>query len=213
MDKFQIIDWDDHFENAGSRPVDICRWCPMPNKQDGLSYRRMVSNPDTIIYYAVWCALVLMCSKHRRHNREGWLTDNGEENGKALSPLDIFLKTGIPEEVIKDGLEFLSSDDISWIRNISKFGKIKKRPPLNIQQWKGRESVKQKKSAAAKERADRIRAELEDYASTLTAMLQADDDTTMFWGKIKDLYQENFPKAKSRIKQIASHQMDIAANG
>lgn len=111
---YQIKDWDRHYENAGSRKVEHCAWCPIPNKQDGLGYALLIQGGTGSRLYAAFVATVLVCSKHSLP-RNGWLTDNGTETGRPLTAYDLHLKTKLPENEIKEMLERASKPDIGWI--------------------------------------------------------------------------------------------------
>jgi len=109
--KYQIRDWDMHYENSGSRQVDHCRWGCIPNKQNGLPYKRTVAKEETLLFYAGFVAIALLQSQNRRP-RTGWLTDTGAEDGVPYTALDIHLKTGVPEKVIEGTLSHFSDPAI-----------------------------------------------------------------------------------------------------
>lgn len=111
---YKIKDWDEHYENAGSRKIEHCSWCPIPNKQDGLGYALLIQGGTGSTLYAAFVATVLVCSKHSLP-RNGWITDNGKETGRPLTAYDLHLKTKLPEREIKEMLERASKPDIDWI--------------------------------------------------------------------------------------------------
>lgn len=111
---YQIKNWNDHFENDRSRQRKKCAWCPMPNKQDGLGYGLIMMEPDGPAIYGAFVALVLMCSKQGAP-RDGWLTENGQPTGRALTPKELCVKTKIPPESIARALEITSEESVGWI--------------------------------------------------------------------------------------------------
>ena len=115
---YQIKDWDLRYENAGSRKVEHCAWCPIPNKQDGLGYALLIQGKTGSARYAAFVATVLVCSKHPLP-RNGWLTADGTETGRPLTAYDLHLKTKLPENEIKEMLERASKPDIGWITEYS----------------------------------------------------------------------------------------------
>jgi len=113
---YQVIDWDAHYENAKSRSIRHPSWCAIPNKQDGLAYRRMVREFPQ--HYAVFVGVVLALSKQDGSTRNGWLTDTGKPDGIAWDADDIQDKTGISSGLIGDALAYLCSDRIKWMHNV-----------------------------------------------------------------------------------------------
>ena len=119
MIRYKIINWDDYFENAKSRTISKCSWCPVPNKQ-GRGLLRLLAmdheggNARGAALYGAWMQILLMCSRQRAP-REGYLTDTGRADGIPLRPIDISVITRIPLSVILEALLVLSNDDIGWI--------------------------------------------------------------------------------------------------
>ncbi len=92
----RIIDWDGCFENNKSRGIENKTWTAIPNKQDALGYRILISSPEGPVMYACWIAMVLALSK--QSVREGWITVDGTKQGRAMGPYELHLKTGLPAE-------------------------------------------------------------------------------------------------------------------
>lgn len=114
MTLYQIEDWDVNFENAGSRGVERCSWCPVPNKQDGLGYTLLTQGRNGAARYGAFVAILMVASKQKKP-REGWLTDNGRSSGRPLSAYQLSLKTKLPERIIEETLLRVSQSDIGWI--------------------------------------------------------------------------------------------------
>ena len=126
---YQVIDWNEHYENAKSRTVKSPSWCAIPNKQSGLSYRRMVrEHPD---FYAVFVGIVLACSAQPGKIRDGWLTHDGTPTGQPWTPEDLQDKTGFKTELVAEALPYLSSERIGWLANRAKPKKGKGDSPFH----------------------------------------------------------------------------------
>ncbi len=110
MDRLiKIRDWDDHFEVAQSRKIDgPLTWVAMPTKHDGKGYRRIMAHANGPAIYAVWCVLVQIAGKQPSR---GTLAD---ADG-PLTTFDIHLKSALPETLIDEAVNYLSSKDIGWL--------------------------------------------------------------------------------------------------
>ncbi len=111
--KYQIKDWNIHFENDRSRKRKQCSFVCVPNKQHGLGFIRIMAEPDGAAIYGVWNMIVGACSQ--QHKRDGWLTENGEENGTLWGAADLALKFRRPVTEIQRALDVISSKSIGWI--------------------------------------------------------------------------------------------------
>lgn len=116
---YQIRNWDELYENHKSRLIDDCSWCPIPNKQDGLGYGRILLDPDGqgAAMYGCFVAIVLLCSKQSRP-RAGWLTDTGRRDGIPLNSIDLSITTKMQTGLIEVTLSKMCSQDIGWMRVI-----------------------------------------------------------------------------------------------
>lgn len=114
MTVYQVRDWDKHFENAKSRQLDRLSWVPVPNKQSGLGFSRIMAEPDGGSIYGVWHMLVGAVSQQCRP-RSGWLTTDGTPDGHPLDTSDLALKFRRPIEEVARALEVLSSSKVGWL--------------------------------------------------------------------------------------------------
>jgi len=113
---YRIKDWD-IYENSRSRQIKDCTWTPIPNKQSGLGYKKLVTgHKNGTAHYGAWVAIVLRCSK--QHEREGYLTDGGKKTDTPLSVVDLALVTSIPESIIKEAIPRFV--DIGWLEVVDK---------------------------------------------------------------------------------------------
>lgn len=78
MPPYQIVDWDEHFENNRTRSLRDMRWVPMPNRMDGDGYTELVEAGDdeAAIRFGCWCAIVEIAS---RCEPRGTLLRSGEK--------------------------------------------------------------------------------------------------------------------------------------
>lgn len=112
--KYQINDWDTHFENDRSRQREKCSFVCVPNKQHGMGFARIIAEPDGAAIYGIWCLILGACSQQKK--RDGWLTDNGESKGSPWGAEDLSLKFRRPKEEIQRALDFISSERVGWIQ-------------------------------------------------------------------------------------------------
>lgn len=115
---YQIRDWDTNFENDRSRARRSCSFVCVPNKQHGMSFCRIMSQPDGAAIYGIWNLILGACSQQTAspsRPRNGWLTSNGEHTGSAWGAADLALKFRRPEAEITRALQFLSLDEIGWL--------------------------------------------------------------------------------------------------
>lgn len=111
---YQILDWDLHFENNKSREREKCSFCCVPNKQDGLGYGMLLSEPDGEALYGAFVAVVLIASKQKR--RKGYLTANGLPGECPLSARQLAVKCRFKDTTIERMLKVCSSPDIGWVK-------------------------------------------------------------------------------------------------
>lgn len=115
MSLYQINDWGEHFENNKSKERDACRFFCVPNKQHGLGFCLITSEPDGAAIYGIWIMIVAACSRHKKP-RNGWLTQDGHQTGIPWAPEDLALQFRRPVSEINRTLEVLSSHKILWLR-------------------------------------------------------------------------------------------------
>lgn len=113
-DLYRIKDWESIYENSRSVHIKDCQWLPLPNKQDGLGYNRLIhGHGNGVAHYGVFIAMLCLCSR-QTPPRFGWLTDNGQEDGEPLTAHDVSLQTRIPAEIIVESLPRLANE-AKWI--------------------------------------------------------------------------------------------------
>lgn len=105
---YSIRNWTERFEVAQARKVAKWSWVALPNKHDGLGFRRIMALPDGMIVYAAWCLMLQVASKCPTR---GVLAD---ENG-PLDAADLSIKTGAPKAAFERALSALADRKIGWV--------------------------------------------------------------------------------------------------
>lgn len=110
---YKVKDWNIHFENDRSRSRLNCSFVCVPNKQHGMGFSRIMSEPDGAAIYGVWHMIIGACSQQKK--RDGWMTDDGEQAGSPWGVDDLVLKFRRPAQEIQRALGFLSSKRVEWL--------------------------------------------------------------------------------------------------
>lgn len=108
---YVIANWQSRFETAETRKLEHLRWCPSPNKLDGLGYKRMVQQRDRSDLFAAWNVMRAIASKTTPKEKRGRL----ERDGRPLSADDMALMSGFPTTIFDRALTFFSSAEIGWL--------------------------------------------------------------------------------------------------
>jgi hypothetical protein len=106
MKVYRVKDWHTHFENSETRKLKSLKWVPVPNKQDGATYRALWDLPEAPEVFAAWILLLEVASKCPER---GLLAKDGE----AIDAAKLALYTGCPEEVYLHAIPALTS--IGWL--------------------------------------------------------------------------------------------------
>ena len=107
----KIRDWDKHFEVAQSRKIEgALTWIAMPTKHDGKGYRRIMASANGPAIFGAWCVLVQVAAKAEKGRRGTFADDSG-----PLTTFDLHLKTALPESLIEEAIQVLSSKEIGWL--------------------------------------------------------------------------------------------------
>lgn len=109
METYAIKDWESIYETSETRKRRELRWVPIPNKHEGLGFRKVMRERDGAALLGTWLLLIQIASKGAPNER-GTLT----RDGKALSPEDMALITGASAESFKRALKFFS-DTVDWL--------------------------------------------------------------------------------------------------
>ncbi len=111
MKTYRVKDWDKHYETAETRKLVSLRWLPVPNKHDGLGYRRIAAQPNAAELFTAWILILQVASKGRGPDERGNLL-RGQE---ALGAEDLAMMTGFPVAIFERALDFFSNPKQGWL--------------------------------------------------------------------------------------------------
>lgn len=111
MKLFSVANWEQLYETSETKKIMYLKWVPVPNKHDGLGYRRVAANKQRCELFAAWNLILQIASKGRKDTERGRLI----RDGVPLSPDDMSLMTGFPSEMFRLALEFFSSRVMNWL--------------------------------------------------------------------------------------------------
>lgn len=116
---YQIKDWNENFENNKSRDRNECSFVCVPNSHSGLGFSLIMAETDGAMVYGIFHLITGACSRQRKP-REGWLTENGREDGTPWTPEDLSVQFRRPVSEVVRALEVLSSPKVGWLLKIEK---------------------------------------------------------------------------------------------
>lgn len=111
---YQVKDWQKHFENSKSREREKCGFVCVPNKQHGMGFAKIMIQKDGAAIYGIWICILGALSQ-QANPRNGWLTDDGKQDGRVWTAEDLALKFRRPVNEVSRALEVTSSEDVGWI--------------------------------------------------------------------------------------------------
>ena len=124
---WRIRDWNKHFEVSQSkRCLDVMRWVPIPNKQDGDGYTELLDHPNGAAHFGAWTAIVQLASKCKPR---GTLVRDGSCGHDIQSLARI---TRIRMEVFTESIPRMLH--IGWLEVISPsaLGEVSERTPSTL---------------------------------------------------------------------------------
>jgi uncharacterized phage protein (TIGR02220 family) len=107
---YRVANWGSAFESYETKKLTHLKWVPMPNKHDGLGFRKIVAQKNRVELYAAWVLILQVASRGTKEQR-GILA----RDGKPLTSEDLATMTGFPEEIFRKALEFFSSPKMGWL--------------------------------------------------------------------------------------------------
>jgi len=107
---YSVKDWAANFETDETRKRKALAWVPIPNKQDGLGFKRLASQRDRCELFAAWVLILQIASKGKREER-GILA----RDGQPLDAETLSLMTGFPQPVFDRALTFFSDPKQGWL--------------------------------------------------------------------------------------------------
>jgi hypothetical protein len=111
---YQIVDFDETFENNKSRIIDRCSWFANPN-EDTIQWANLMSQGVRgAAVVAIFQQLVRVCSRQRKP-RLGFLTHDGKRDGRRYTIAELAMVTYQTEDFIAEALNALASPEVNWI--------------------------------------------------------------------------------------------------
>jgi hypothetical protein len=107
---YRVKNWDTNFESYETKKLTHLKWVPVPNKHDGLTYRRVAAQKNSCELYTAWTLILQVASKSKKGERGSLIRDQ-----KALNADDLAIMTGFPVKIFQSALEFFSSPEIGWL--------------------------------------------------------------------------------------------------
>lgn len=112
--RLQVVDWEKTYENNRSREVIACRFVCVPNKF-GIGLTKILSQPDGLVIYAVWCLLLGYLSR-QNSPRGGYLTDDGSATGKPIPNEEFAMLWRCQESQVDRAFSFICK--IGWVQEL-----------------------------------------------------------------------------------------------
>ncbi len=109
---YEIVDWNLHFEKSDTRKCKSMLWVPIPTRQDGAGYRRVMSHKSAVDIFAAWIAILQIAAKMPVR---GVL----KKDGRSLDASDLAIASGLPERIFELAITVLTGEKIGWIRAVS----------------------------------------------------------------------------------------------
>lgn len=113
MKVYHVKNWQERYETHETRKLKSLGWVATPNKHDGLGYRTMAAEKDSIGLFTAWNLIIQVASKSEPKDRRGYL----ERDGLPITPAQFELITGFPAKIFERGLSFFSSPCINWLES------------------------------------------------------------------------------------------------
>jgi hypothetical protein len=107
---YRIKDWETLYETAETRKLENLRWVPLPNKHDGLGFRRLALQKNRSELLASWVLMLQVASKAKRGHRGALMRD-----GRGLDHEDLALMTGFSAQAFEQALIFFSDARQGWL--------------------------------------------------------------------------------------------------
>lgn len=110
---YQVIDWNDTFENAKSRECKQPSHVYKPNKM-GIGLMNILVEEDGRTIYGTWCLILDLVSRQKKP-RGGYLTANGKADGRRYRVAELAYLFRAPEHEIRRCLKVVTSPEVAWM--------------------------------------------------------------------------------------------------
>lgn len=112
---YQIVDYDENFENNKSRLRDRCSFVCVPNKHGGTGLSNLLSEPDNLSIYGFWMLLLQLCSRQRKP-RLGYVTADGKIDGRRLGAAELARTFRASRAQVCRYLQVLESPEVGFLQ-------------------------------------------------------------------------------------------------
>ncbi|MGI8821213.1 MAG: hypothetical protein ACR2ID_10160 [Chthoniobacterales bacterium] len=112
---FQLVDWDQKFENDRSRTRDACRFVCVANDLSDPALIELLLHPFGTHCDSVFLSMLRLCSRQRKP-REGWLTDDGRRDGNPFTVDRLARLFRVEAIFVKLTIHACVARDVGWIR-------------------------------------------------------------------------------------------------
>ena len=112
---YQIVDYDEHFENNKSRMRDRCSFVCVPNKHGGTGLSNLLAEADNLAIYGFWMLVLQLCSRQRKP-RLGYLTADGKPKGRRLGAAELARTFQTSRANVCRCLRVLASPEVGFLQ-------------------------------------------------------------------------------------------------
>jgi len=112
---FQLVDWDRKFENDRSRTRDACRFVCVANDLSDPALIELLLHPFGSHCDSVFLSMLRLCSRQRKP-REGWLTDDGRNDGNPFTVDRLARLFRVQAIFVKLTIHACVAREVGWIR-------------------------------------------------------------------------------------------------
>src|SRR5689334_3121771 len=106
----RVKNWQEDFEISQSkRVVGPLSWVPLPTRQDGLKFSRLMRRKDGVTVFGTFILLLEIAA--RCEPRGSFLT----KNGKMMTSSDFAEMSRAPRAVFDRAVKVLISEEIGWL--------------------------------------------------------------------------------------------------
>lgn len=115
MTLYRIANWESLFETYETKKLAHLKWVPVPNKHDGLGFRRVAAQSNRCELFTAWNLILQIASKGKKSVDRGIL----QRDGRPISPDDFAMMTGFPAKIFETALLFFSGVELGWLEVVT----------------------------------------------------------------------------------------------
>lgn len=107
---YRVANWNETYETHETRKLETLRWVAIPNRLDGLGYRRVAQDKRRAELFSAWVLIIEIASRGRKEER-GTLS----RDGQPLTAEDLGLMTGFPADLFEAAFTFFTRPQMGWL--------------------------------------------------------------------------------------------------